>query len=111
MDKHFIMRSAHTAGYRLCMKTTISYLIVSGPAFRTHFKWLHSRFCPVIRKIIYNCKAGTAIGAINKSIIETVSRFVHILQALLADGYIGTDFCDLLRNIVAFFNDEVRESF
>ena len=84
-----VFRAAVVAGYRLCVEAAIEHVDVFAVALRTHFERLHGRFLAVVGQIADDGKAGAAVGAVGKRIIDAVWLVLHVVQAVVANGYVG----------------------
>ena len=105
------MGAAIVARHRLGMETAVEDGGVFFTARVTHFKGLHGGFVPVVGEVPDDGKAGAAIGAVGKGIVDAVGLGIHVLQTGFADADVGTDFGDFIGGGVAFGDDEFIVSF
>jgi len=93
------------------MESAIKYARIFCTAFFAHHKVVHGGHGPVIRKVANDGKPGTAIGAVNEGIIDTVLLQPHVFQAGIAYAYIRADICNAFRMIFTFFYHKLPEIF
>lgn len=74
----------------LRMKPPIIDRRIFSPTIRTHSKGRHRRLLPIVRQIADDRKAGAAMRAIDKRILQAMRLHLTIVQALRADGNIGS---------------------
>jgi hypothetical protein len=104
-----VFRAAVVASHWLCMKAAVENIDVFAVALLTHFERLHGSFLAVIGQIADDGKAGAAVGAVGKRIIDAVWLVLHVVQAVVANGYIGAYLGDAAAVVGAAKNVKVIE--
>ena len=88
------------------MKPAVEHICIFFTALITHWKWIHGGHGPVVGEVPDNGKAGTAIGAIDKRVIDPVLLILHVKQAGIAYGDIRAHIGDLIRCVFTLFNEK-----
>ncbi len=90
--KYVIDRTAARTGYGLMVEAATGRVLVLGTTVRAHGERPHRGLLPVIREIVDDGEAGTAIGAVGEWIeVSPVRRVEHLPQARAAYGEIVRD--------------------
>src|SRR6266704_1002398 len=97
------------AGIRLGMKAPVQRILILTLAFPTHREHTHRRLFAIIRHILDNRKARSAIRAVDKGIVEVpVSWIEEFKQAVVTSSSIRRDERFALGTSLAMSNDESR---
>ena len=64
------MGAAIFAGVGLGMKSSVCRVVVLSLARGAHFKVLHGGFRPIIRNIVNDGIAGSAVGAVDERVLK-----------------------------------------
>src|SRR5438046_1874776 len=86
------LRATDGAGVGLGMEPTVKGIIEFLLTSWTHWKDTHRRFVTIVRNILYDGEAWTAISAVDERIpIASVSRIEEFMQTIVAGSGVRRD--------------------
>jgi len=99
-----VFGSTNRTCHRLSMKPAVVNIGVFFAAIVTHNEFTHGGFFTIIRQVLYNSEAWSAIGAVDKRIIYSVGLCFHVVETIVANRNVRTDISYKIGYRVAFYN-------